>query len=998
MRFTAAGILEPRRGFRYIDNGLGTASSRADSFAYYAATILAAYDLTKVSLFTSSWNSFAGAYLPVGANRMRFEGAARTEFFNTSQGLVAWDGAGNAGQPVGAGAPQGLDMDVQPDTANGWQTADSAVAYRHTICSKDAFSRIIEGAPSGRATLRNKITVAVGGLVRSGTEVDVTYNAGQNTYVLQVGDLITLSPGETDFPAGVKTITSVNNTYSTFTYTEAGSAVASTIAQTFSIATSGLVTVWLPPDATVQNFVRAYRSFETLGGAGDTPSDELFQVYESAYLSAADLAAGFIQFVDTAPQDTLNVPLYTNTNTGDGALQANFQPPVSLDIVYWAQRMWFANTANRHQLEFAVIGCGSPDGLVAGSDLEIYHSGPVNVTFIGVNYDPLLPAPVPVTFTTSGTGGSLGAGTYYYRVVATAAVGAVYSLPSVEASVVVASGSTNKNTVKWNTVAGATGYSIYGRTSGGELLIASVGVTNSYIDTGSITPSGPLPTRPSMGDYFYVRTDSDPGANIQTTAKSLVRSINLSVNNTATVALNAYYVSSEGGIPGSIALVARSFGDGSSFSLYSSNTPQAWAPQLPSTPVDNPFVAPKSSANLHPAGLFYSKYGQPEAVPAGNFEAINSDNDSILRIFPLHYRLLIFKTDGIYTCSNLLPFTVTKLSAYVLLAPDSVCVLEDRVYCLTDQGVVTISDSGLVQVSNPIDDIFNAMMSPGDIATLAARAFAVAYRSERQVILWVPQFNDDGTVTADNEQAFVFSTLASGWTRYAFGARCAAINPATNSLTFAPPDNNEMCGENKSLTDLDYYDLALTVGSPVSVSGADLTFTSTIAALMTVGDVLKSTANDYYPITAISDTTVTVSGSTGWTGASTLTLYIAIEPAIEFNKITAGTPADLKMVGQVSFLFRENGVHDTNTSFASEISPLAEDVLKAAHGWGEFSWGGVPYGSVAPQLMRVEPLPASAAQCAQLSVGFSTRQALAKFAFLGLDAVEAEDTTANRGA
>jgi hypothetical protein len=41
---------------------------------------------------------------------------------------------------------------------------------------------------------------------------------------------------------------------------------------------------------------------------------------------------------------------------------------------------------------------------------------------------------------------------------------------------------------------GASSYKIYGRTSGGELLLASVNAeTTSFTDTGSITPSGALP-------------------------------------------------------------------------------------------------------------------------------------------------------------------------------------------------------------------------------------------------------------------------------------------------------------------------------------------------------------------------------------------------------------------------------------------------------------------------------------------------------------------------
>ncbi len=207
--------------------------------------------------------------------------------------------------------------------------------------------------------------------------------------------------------------------------------------------------------------------------------------------------------------------------------------------------------------------------------------------------------------------------------------------------------------------------------------------------------------------------------------------------------------------------------------------------------------------------------------------------------------------------------------------------------------------------------------------------------------------------------------------------------------------------ENKTLGVADYFDLADSIGTPSGLvsgfTGSLLTFSADVVATMGVGDVLSSSADDYFPIISISGNDVELSGYPSWTTSTSLTIFHAIETDVEFNKLTAGTPAELKMIGQVSLLFRENGIHDTVVSFASEIAPLATEVTKEGVGWGEFAWGRVPYGSVTQQILRIEPIPTSAAQCAQLSVGFSTRQALAKYGFLGIDVVEAEDTKVNRG-
>ncbi len=889
VRFTALGVIEPRRGFDYMASAtFGSSSSLADAIAFYAGNILVAYDLTKVSLFTTSFTDFSGTFEPVGDNRMRFEGAARSIFFNTSQGLMCWDGVGFDDEPVVAGNPLGLNIVSVATYDDGWQTPDTAVAYRFTICSKDAFGRIVEGPPSGRLVTNNNIGTGIGLMSLTSNVVSGQPVPPGGLLLPEVGEVVTLlAPGETSFPIGAKTITS--SAFGTFTYSETAANATAALNHTFvrGNATANDLTLYLPAEVTENNFVRVYRSWMT-AHATDTPSDEMFQCYESGFLTSTDVSNGYVTIGDTAPEDTIDVPLYTNNNNGDGALQANYQPPRALDIVYWAQRMWFANTAQKDSLALSLIGVGSPDGIQAGDTLTFVFNGGMGDTIVltAVNYGP--------------------------------------------------------------------------------------------------TPGA---------DEFVINDFYDPGLNIQLTAQDICRAFNAHgspVNESA----YAYYVSSEGGQPGSMLFVCTEFG--SDFAAYSSRA-TAWTPQLP-TLTTPPFPAPESKDDAHPAGLAWSKLGQPEAVPLVNKLLVNSDNDAIKRIFPLHYRLLIFKTDGIYTCSNLEPFTITKLSAYVLLAPDSVQVLEDRVYALTDQGIVTISDAGVVEISNPIDDIFNAMMAPTDIATLAERAVGISYRSERQALLWTPELEDDNSVTADNEQAFAFSTLAQGFTRYIKGVRCGGIDPDTNSLVIAPTDDNQLQIENKTLTDADYYDLSTSVGTASAISGADLTFSQAVVDAMTVGDVLASSAHDYYPITEIDGTTVTVSGAPGWTAnTTTITRYNAIPCEVEFNKLTAGEPADLKMVGQVSFLFRSNGIHDTDATFSTEISPLAEEVELSNVGWGEFPWGGVPYGNPTQQIRRVEPLPENVAQCAQLSVGFITCQAMAKFSFLGIDVVEAEDTKVNRG-
>lgn len=107
-----------------------------------------------------------------------------------------------------------------------------------------------------------------------------------------------------------------------------------------------------------------------------------------------------------------------------------------------------------------------------------------------------LATPTNGTHTTATTGGTLPAGTYTYRVSALDANGE--TLASAESGITT-TGSTSTVTVVWGAIAGATGYRIYGRAAGGQQLMAEVGAVTSWLDDGSITPSGALPAANTTG-------------------------------------------------------------------------------------------------------------------------------------------------------------------------------------------------------------------------------------------------------------------------------------------------------------------------------------------------------------------------------------------------------------------------------------------------------------------------------------------------------------------
>lgn len=110
-----------------------------------------------------------------------------------------------------------------------------------------------------------------------------------------------------------------------------------------------------------------------------------------------------------------------------------------------------------------------------------------------------LTTPAGVGTSTATTGGQLAAATYSYRVSALNEYGETTASTGVTR---VTTGTTSTVTVSWTAVPGAISYRIYGRASGSELLIATVGApTVSWTDTGWFTPSGALPGSNTTGPF-----------------------------------------------------------------------------------------------------------------------------------------------------------------------------------------------------------------------------------------------------------------------------------------------------------------------------------------------------------------------------------------------------------------------------------------------------------------------------------------------------------------
>lgn len=98
--------------------------------------------------------------------------------------------------------------------------------------------------------------------------------------------------------------------------------------------------------------------------------------------------------------------------------------------------------------------------------------------------------------TTSTSGGTLAAGTYYWKVTATAAGGEGIGSNEVTA---VTTGATSSQILNWTAVTGATGYKIYRGTAAGaeNILVATVAAVTTYTDIGGAGTAGAPPAAAS---------------------------------------------------------------------------------------------------------------------------------------------------------------------------------------------------------------------------------------------------------------------------------------------------------------------------------------------------------------------------------------------------------------------------------------------------------------------------------------------------------------------
>jgi hypothetical protein len=320
-----------------------------------------------------------------------------------------------------------------------------------------------------------------------------------------------------------------------------------------------------------------------------------------------------------------------------------------------------------------------------------------------------------------------------------------------------------------------------------------------------------------------------PAISIDETARSLVKNINA---NPMSI-VDAFYQSGPTDLPGLILLQARNLSEGSfSVTANSTATGDEFSPALP---ISGTSVSSENLVELN--AIYYSKFQQPEAVPAVNKFLVGPKDKAILRVLPLRTGLMILKEDGIYRLTgtngqfNIDPFD----NSAICLAADSAQILNNQIYMFSTQGVVTLTDTGVSVISRPIEDQLERVTTPA--FNFKPNTFGVTYESDRAYMLWTVTNTNDTVPT----QCFRFNTFTTAWTRWPISKTCGIVKFDEQRLYLGPGDANFIERERKNLDRTDYADREFSLQIPVSPIVSDHRVKLSSTSDVDAGDVLVQT-------------------------------------------------------------------------------------------------------------------------------------------------------------
>lgn len=698
-------------------------------------------------------------------------------------------------------------------------------------------------------------------------------------------------------------------------------------------------TIYFPSEVSsnpTKYFYRVYRSRQ-VEAAAYPPDDEMFLVREASVTDAA--GASFYVYTDTTPELMLPLgdPLYTNPKTGDGILASNFPPPVAKDITLWQESVWYANTSGPQRFSLQMLGTGGPDGVQSGDKLAIgkrvYSAGS---TF---------------ALTTGGAADKnvLATATEFASQINIREISGGYVTPGLFAYYASADNETSgKIQLEGASLATSQFHVAASRPASWNPVLPQLQtvVTGTRVGT-TVTLTTALPHGNAVGDQVWVATDGETSfdPNYAPGLKTIT-----SVNTTYS------FKYEEVGTTTNLSLTGHAY---YTYKAYTTNASD-------NAPLVN--------------GITYSKFQEPEACPLTNYLYVGAKNSPILRIAPLKDKLFVFKAEGIYVVSGAAgQYRVDLLdNTAKLIAPDTVCSLNNQLYALTTQGVVSVSDSGVGIISRGIESDLRLLFVGSNYETVKAAAWAYGYESERMLYL--------GTYFAG---MYVFNLLTRAWTRFTTDRTFSRASPVDDALWFSSNTSARLLKEMRTYSDLDYVD-DLRQTSVVTGSTGSGMVTIGASYMPNVGDVLVSDAGEYRLVTAVdvNSGVATLNGAALANG--TYNLKRAIKCVVEYSPIASGSPGVEKQFSEAQFHLMPGNVRSLTTSFRTDHATSATSPVVV-----NASYAFLSNPAAEPRNVRVL-VPREKQRGTMIRLGLTICEALSTWALLGfsveVDGYSTKDT------
>jgi hypothetical protein len=632
----------------------------------------------------------------------------------------------------------------------------------------------------------------------------------------------------------------------------------------------------LGPQVVVGDIVQIYR---TVAAASGIPSNEYFLVQSFPANSAAIVAKSFT-FVDGVPDAFLGAALYTNQSQ-EGAAQENDAPPKSADVCQFLGTTIYANTVGYFSMALRLVA-----GYVDRTGSAVPISNGLQVGDI-------------LTFTVNGTPVAFVAGTdfatntalwdvagYIVQSLADAlnansTTHAAFQASAYQTAETILLEAVSPLVIVWTLAITSTKYAI-----------PIGGIVQQASPTAEVTPTtttpGPLGEIVQLSAVGAVDNNFPEGAYVVTAATGLTFQYTNPKSPTPA--------------PGTASTTAYTWQN-----AYPWN---AWV--VTGKHVNNPGVY-KSDNGADLAGLSFSKFQQPEAVPLENSLTVGNPTYPIVRVIPLRQSVLIFKQgDGIWQLVGTgpsdfraVPYDLTTQIAY----PWSAAALDDNVCFVSTKGPAGVNESGGVFPLAPpgYDCPIREQILDINSLTSAKYMFGVGYESEKCYILWTPTVTGDTTST----EAWVFSLATRAWTRWPLPAVTGFVDALnTNALIYT--DGATVFQERKTYTSADYQDGAdstisiSAVASPVTSGGATTVVLST-ASTTAIGDRITKSGAVGWVISRVAGVSATLIGVTGTFTTGTATRQVCVPCTVTRLPLAGvdGNPGLAHRFQEVAYNFRQ---------------------------------------------------------------------------------------------